>query len=164
MKIDSLHRLYVHELKDLYSAEKQLADALPKMARKASHEELRIAFQDHLEETKHQIERLETIFRTLDFAPGGEKCEAMEGLIEEASDAMNDPEHDDVRDAAMIAAAQKAEHYEMAGYGTVRTYAAMLGRDDDAAILEEILEEEKAADMKLNTIALKVVNPEAAVA
>ena len=162
MRIDNLNRLYVHELKDLYNAEKQLAKALPQMADTASNSELKTAFKDHLKETNHQIERLEKIFNGLDFSPGGEVCAAMQGIIEEGKDAMSDPEDDSVRDAAMIAAAQKAEHYEIAGYGTVRSYAEMLGREDDHRILSEILEEEKAADLKLNHIALEVVNPEAA--
>lgn len=164
MTIDSLHRLYVHQLKDLYNAETQLTKALPKMAQNASHAELRAAFEQHLEETRRQIDRLETIFSGLDFAPRGEHCAAMEGLLEEGKDAMQDPEDGAVRDAAMIAAAQRVEHYEIAGYGTVSTYARQLGRTEDARLLDEILEEEKATDRKLNEIALRVVNPEAAAA
>jgi ferritin-like metal-binding protein YciE len=164
MTIDSLHRLYVHQLKDLYNAETQLTKALPKMAQKATHAELRAAFEDHLQETRRQIERLETIFGGLDFAPRGEHCAAMEGLLEEGKEAMNDPENGSIRDAAMIAAAQRVEHYEIAGYGTVIAYARQLGRTEDARILEEILAEEKAADEKLNRVALDVVNPAAAAA
>jgi len=162
MNIDSLHRLYVHQLKDLYNAETQLTKALPKMAENASNGELKAAFTDHLKETRHQIERLEKIFSGLDFAPRGERCAAMEGLLEEGKEAMEDPEDGAVRDAAMIAAAQRVEHYEMAGYGTVVAYARQLGRKEDARILDEILDEEKAADEKLNAIALRVVNPKAA--
>lgn len=162
MKIDSLKRLYVHQLKDLYSAEKQLAEALPKLAENVSSAELRTAMTEHLKETEHQIARLEKIFDGLEFAPSGERCAAMAGLIEEGEEAMEDPEDEDVRDAAIIAAAQRVEHYEIAGYGTVMTYAQILGRDADARILQEILDEEKAADAKLNDIALHVVNPAAA--
>jgi ferritin-like metal-binding protein YciE len=162
MKIDSLKRLYVHQLKDLYNAENQLLKALPQMAQKAAHAELRAAFEQHTEETRDQIAHLEKIFDGLEFAPGGEHCPAMEGLIEEGKEAMQEPEDDNVRDAAMIAAAQRVEHYEMAGYGTVRTYAEILGRTDDVQILEQILEQEKATDEKLNRIALDVVNPAAA--
>jgi ferritin-like metal-binding protein YciE len=164
MTIDSLHRLYVHQLKDLYNAETQLTKALPKMAQKATHAELRAAFEDHLQETRRQIERLETIFSGLDFAPRGEHCAAMEGLLEEGKEAMNDPQNGSIRDAAMIAAAQRVEHYEIAGYGTVIAYARQLGRTEDARILDEILAEEKAADEKLNRVALEVVNPAAAAA
>jgi ferritin-like metal-binding protein YciE len=164
MTIDSLHRLYVHQLKDLYNAETQLTKALPKMAQKATHAELRSAFEDHLQETRRQIERLETIFSGLDFAPRGEHCAAMEGLLEEGKEAMNDPQNGSIRDAAMIAAAQRVEHYEIAGYGTVIAYARQLGRTEDARILDEILAEEKAADEKLNRVALEVVNPAAAAA
>jgi ferritin-like metal-binding protein YciE len=162
MKIDSLKRLYVHQLKDLYSAEKQLAEALPKLAEKVSSAELRTAMTEHLKETEQQIERLEKIFEGLEFSPSGERCAAMAGLVEEGEEAMEDPEDEDVRDAAIIAAAQRVEHYEIAGYGTVTTYAQMLGREADVKILQEILAEEKAADAKLNDIALNVVNPAAA--
>lgn len=162
MKIDSLKKLYVHQLKDLYNAENQLLKALPKMAKKAEHAELRQAFEDHLEETRSQIARLDKIFEGLDYAPRGEHCKAMEGLIEEGEEALEEPEHPDVRDAAIIAAAQRVEHYEIAGYGTVRAYAEMLGRDDDARLLNEILDEEKAADRKLNDLALNLINVEAA--
>jgi ferritin-like metal-binding protein YciE len=164
MKIDSLHRLYVHQLKDLYSAEKQLLRALPKMAKNATNPELKAAFESHTEETQHQVKRLEKIFEGLEFAPTGETCDAMKGLISEGEDAIEDPEDDGLRDAAMLAAAQKVEHYEISGYGTVRTYAELLGRSDDVQILEEILAEEKAADAKLNNIAMEVVNLEAATA
>jgi ferritin-like metal-binding protein YciE len=162
MKVDSLKKLYIHELKDLHSAEKQLLEALPKMAEKAAHAELRQAFEAHLRETRGHVDRLEKIFQDLEFSPGGERCEAMEGLIKEGENAIDNTEQEDVRDAAMIASAQRVEHYEIAAYGTARTYAEMLGRDQDARLLQETLDEEKATDQKLNTLALEVVNPEAA--
>jgi ferritin-like metal-binding protein YciE len=162
MKVDSLKKLYIHELKDLHSAEKQLLEALPKMAQKAAHTELRQAFEAHLRETRGHVDRLEKIFRDLEFSPGGERCEAMEGLIKEGENAIDDTEQEDVRDAAMIASAQRVEHYEIAAYGTARTYAEMLGRNQDVRLLQETLDEEKATDQKLNTLALEVVNPAAA--
>jgi ferritin-like metal-binding protein YciE len=162
MKVDSLKKLYIHELKDLHSAEKQLLEALPKMAQKAAHTELRQAFEAHLKETRGHVDRLEKIFRDLEFSPGGERCEAMEGLIKEGENAVDDTEQEDVRDAAMIASAQRVEHYEIAAYGTARTYAEMLGRNQDVRLLQETLNEEKATDQKLNTLALEVVNPAAA--
>jgi ferritin-like metal-binding protein YciE len=162
MKVDSLKKLYIHELKDLHSAEKQLLEALPKMAQKAAHTELRQAFEAHLKETRGHVDRLEKIFRDLEFSPSGERCEAMEGLIKEGENAIDDTEQEDVRDAAMIASAQRVEHYEIAAYGTARTYAEMLGRNQDVRLLQETLDEEKATDQKLNTLALEVVNPAAA--
>jgi ferritin-like metal-binding protein YciE len=162
MKVDSLKKLYIHELKDLHSAEKQLLEALPKMAQKAAHTELRQAFEAHLKETRGHVDRLEKIFRDLEFSPGGERCEAMVGLIKEGENAVDDTEQEDVRDAAMIASAQRVEHYEIAAYGTARTYAEMLGRNQDVRLLQETLNEEKATDQKLNTLALEVVNPAAA--
>src|SRR6266478_6893707 len=122
MKLGSLQELYVEELKDLYSAENQLLKALPKMAKVASSPELRTAFEDHLEQTRGQVERLERIFKKLDASPKGKKCKAMEGLIEEGKEVMEEA-HPPVLDAALIAAAQRVEHYEMAGYGCVRTFA-----------------------------------------
>ena len=127
MKLESLQDLYVEELKDLYSAENQLLKALPKMAKAASSPVLRTAFEDHLEETRGQVERLESIFKKLDANPKGKKCKAMEGLIEEGNEVMTEEAEPAVRDAALIAAAQRVEHYEMAGYGCVRTYARLLG-------------------------------------
>lgn len=161
MKVDSLHKLYVHQLKDLYNAEKQLTQALPKMAKNAQHDELKSALEEHLKETEHQIERLEKVFSDLDFAPTGETCKAMQGLVEEGEEALEVTQDKDVRDAAIIASAQRVEHYEIAGYGTARTFAELLGRDSDARVLEEILNEEKAADKKLNSIAINVVNRDA---
>lgn len=161
MNLDSLKKLFVHELKDLYSAENQILDALPKMAEKASHADLKAAFQDHRRETEEHVRRLETIFEGLEFEPGGQKCKGMEGLLKEGDDAMTDPEDDDVRDAAMIAAAQRVEHYEMAGYGTARTYARMLGYEDAAELLQKTLDEEGATDQKLTALAERGVNADA---
>jgi ferritin-like metal-binding protein YciE len=160
MKLESLQDLYVDELKDLYNAETQLTKALPKMAKAAASEELRTAFEEHLEETKHQIERLETIFKELDASPKGKKCKAMAGLVAEGKEMMEMDGEDAVKDAALIAAAQRVEHYEMAGYGTVRTYAELLGYDKAAKLLQETLDEEAAADAKLTELA-KNINVEA---
>ncbi|HEV2132442.1 MAG TPA: ferritin-like domain-containing protein [Longimicrobiaceae bacterium] len=161
MKIKSLDDLFVHELKDLYSAEKQMVQGLQKLAKKASREELRNAFEQHLEETRGQVERLEKIFEGLDWSPRGEKCEGMAGLIQEAEGVMEDTEDTDVLDAALIAAAQKQEHYEISGYGTARTYAQMLGNQEAARILQQTLDEESAADERLNKLAEGMVNWEA---
>jgi ferritin-like metal-binding protein YciE len=158
MDIDSLQKLFVHELKDLYSAENQILDALPKMAEKASHPELRQAFETHRSQTEEQVRRLEQIFDSLEHQPGGHKCRGMEGLIEEGEDVMKDAEDDDVRDAAMIAAAQRVEHYEIAAYGTARTYARMLGNEDAARLLQQTLDEEGETDKKLTQLAESRVN------
>ena len=161
MKLASLHDLYVEELKDLYSAENQLLKALPKMAKAASAPDLRTAFQDHLEETRGQVQRLERIFKKLNASPKGKKCKAMEGLIEEGNEVMREDGEPAVLDAALIAAAQRVEHYEMAGYGCVRTYARLLGYEDAANLLQETLDEERAADKKLTELAETVINVEA---
>jgi ferritin-like metal-binding protein YciE len=158
MKMKSLQDLFVHELKDLYSAEKQLLKALDKMIKKASHAELKEAFESHRKETEGHVDRIEKIFKNLENSPRGEKCDAMEGLIEEAEEAIENSEDNDVLDAAMIASAQRVEHYEMAGYGTARTYAEMLGNQEAVKLLEQTLDEEKAADKKLTRIAKKMVN------
>ncbi len=158
MKINSLEALFVHELKDLYSAEKQMVQGLQKLAKKASREELRSAFEQHLEETRGQVERLEKIFEGLNWSPRGEKCEGMAGLISEAEEIMENTEDPDVLDAALIAAAQKQEHYEISGYGTARTYAQMLGNNEAARLLQQTLDEESAADERLNKLAEGMVN------
>lgn len=163
MKIQSLEDLFVHELRDMYSAENQLIKALPKVAKNAGSSELKEALEQHLEETKHQAERLEQIFEQLDARAKGKKCHGMEGLIEEGKELMEEDAEEPVMDAGIIAACQKVEHYEMAAYGTLRTWAQQLGHDDIAATLQEILDEEKAADEKLNQIAQSMVNQEAAV-
>ena len=164
LNLGSFDDLYVAQLQDLYSAESQLVDALPKMADAASHPELKQAFQDHLATTKRQKERLEQIFQSLDAEAGGETCQAMKGLVKEGQEIIDADAPDAVRDAGLIAAAQRVEHYEMAGYGTVRTFAERLGRADDARLLAETLAEEKDADGLLNRIAEQVVNPDAAMA
>lgn len=159
--MNSLKDLFIHEIKDLYSAETQLTDALPKMAEKATDDKLKNAFQSHLEETKKQKERLEKISQMLDIDIKGETCQAMEGLIREGKEALEMKGDDEVRDAALIGAAQRVEHYEMAGYGTARNYAKRLGFGDAASLLEETLNEEKSADSKLNDIAVSRVNERA---
>jgi ferritin-like metal-binding protein YciE len=161
MALNSLHDLYVEELKDLFSAETQLVKALPKMAKAATAPELRTAIEEHLEETKGQVERLETIFRELDESPKGKKCKAMEGLIEEGGELIAERGHGSVRDAGLIAAAQRVEHYEIAGYGTVRTFANLLGYEEAAALLQETLDEEANADKKLTELAETIINAEA---
>lgn len=153
MKLETLKSLYIDELQDLYSAETQLTEALPQLAVAARNPDLKKAFQDHLDQTYRHIDRLETIFEELELTPVGEECEAMQGLIaegEEMIDAYGDP---DVRDVALIACAQRVEHYEMAVYGTVRTFAQHLGYDEHAKLLQETLNEEGSADKLLTTIA-----------
>jgi ferritin-like metal-binding protein YciE len=153
MKLGSLHDLYVEELKDLYNAENQLLKALPKMAKAASSPGLSTAFQDHLEETRGQVERLEKIVKKLRVGPKGKRCKAMEGLIEEGKELIEENGEPAVLDAALIATAQKVEHYEIAGYGTVRTYAELLGFDEAADLLRQTLDEESATDEKLRELA-----------
>lgn len=164
MTLESLRDLYVEELRDLYNAEKQLVDALPEMVEHASHDELRRAFESHLEETREHVRRLEQIFDDLDQSPSGKKCEGMEGLIKEARSMLKQKADEDVRDAGLITAAQRAEHYEIAAYGTVATYAEMLERKQDYKLLTETLDNEKEVDQKLNRIAKQIVNPAAATA
>jgi ferritin-like metal-binding protein YciE len=149
----TLHDLYVEQLRDLYNAEQQLIQALPKMASAASHRELQEAFEDHLEETHEQIQRLNSVFTELGTAATGETCEAMQGIIKEGEAAIRDHADPDVRDAALIAAAQRVEHYEMAGYGTVRSFARQLGFGSQADLLQRTLDEEGAADKRLTKIA-----------
>jgi ferritin-like metal-binding protein YciE len=164
MKMMSLHDLYVQELRDLYSAENQILKALPKMAKAASSDELREAFEEHLEQTEKQVERLEQIFEKLDVRPKGRKCKGMEGLIEEGKEMMQEDAEPSVMDAALIAAAQKVEHYEMAGYGCARTYARHLGDEWAAELLQETLSEEEETDKKLTELAVNAINVEAATA
>src|SRR5690348_2289492 len=135
--------LFQHELEDLYDAEKQILAALPKMAEAASSEELSTAFNEHLEQTKEQVKRLEKVFKTVGVKPGGKTCEGMQGLIKEGEKMISEMPKSSVLDAGLIAAAQKVEHYEISGYGTARTMAEMLGQQDAADLLEETLEEEK---------------------
>jgi ferritin-like metal-binding protein YciE len=160
-KMKSLEDFLIEELKDLYSAEKQLTKALPKMAKAASSDELRQAFEDHLAETEGQIERLEKISKLAGGrALTGKKCKAMEGLIEEGKEIIEEDCPPEVKDVALIAAAQKVEHYEIASYGCAKTYARLLGYDEVMQLLEETEEEESAADEKLTAIA-EELNPEA---
>ena len=161
MKLDNLKKLYVEELRDLYNAENQLVKALPKMAKAASSDELKQAFEDHLEQTEGHVERLEEIFKGLDESPKGKTCKAMKGLVEEGSEILEEEGEDSVLDAGIIAAAQKVEHYEIASYGTVRTFAQLLGEDEAAELLQETLDEEGEADKLLNQLAQEIVNPEA---
>jgi ferritin-like metal-binding protein YciE len=161
MEMESLRELYVDELKDLYSAEKQLVKALPKMAKNASNPQLKQAFTNHLEETEGHVERLEEIFEMLGETNRGKKCKGMEGLIEEAKELLEEDADEDVLDAGLISKAQHVEHYEIAGYGTVRTYAQQLGLDDQADLLQETLDEEGKANELLTQIAESSVNIEA---
>jgi len=160
--LDSLHALLEEELKDIYDAEKQLTKALPKLAKKASSPDLKAGFEAHLRQTEEQIDRLEQVFEYLEMPAKGKKCKGMKNLIAEGEEMMAEAEDDATRDALMIAAAQKVEHYEIASYGTVRTWAQLLGKSEVASLLEESLEEEKATDEKLTTIAEAYVNQEAA--
>jgi len=161
MKLDSLKKLYVEELRDLYSAEKQIVKALPKMAKAASAPELRRAFEGHLQETEKQVERLETIFENLGATSRGKTCKGMEGLLEEGEELLKEKAEPEILDAALIAAAQRVEHYEMAGYGTVRTYARLLNETEAVGLLQETLDEEGETDKKLTQLAESLINPEA---
>jgi ferritin-like metal-binding protein YciE len=163
MEMDSLQKLYVEELKDLHSAERQIIQALPKMVKQAANDKLRAAFEEHLEVTKQQLARLDQIFERLGKRATGKKCKGMEGLLEEAKEMMQEDMDPEVMDAALIAAAQRVEHYEMAGYGTVRTYAELLGERDAAKLLQKTLDEEGDADKKLSQLAESQINVEAAV-
>jgi ferritin-like metal-binding protein YciE len=164
MKINTLHDALVHELRDLYSAEVQLTKALPKMAKASSHEQLSEAIEEHLEQTKGHVERLEKALKRLEASTRGEKCKAMEGLIEEGKSTLELDADDMVRDALIISIAQKVEHYEIAGYGTARTFAQRLGENEVAALLEDTLEEESETDRKLTKLAESTVNRDAEVA
>ena len=160
-KMATLEDLYTDLLKDLYSAEKQLVKALPKMAKNAQAPDLQKAFQEHLKQTEGQVERIERIFTELGGSPRGKKCVGMEGLIEEGNELLREEAEPDVLDAGLIAAAQKVEHYEIAGYGTARAWAQRLGYDKAARMLQETLDEESMANEKLNKIAETHVNMEA---
>jgi ferritin-like metal-binding protein YciE len=160
--LESLDDLLQEELKDLYDAEKQLTKALPKMVKKSTAGELKEAFEEHLRQTEQHVERLEQVFELMEMPARGKKCKGMQNLIAEGDEMISEAEDDSTRDALLIAAAQKVEHYEIAGYGTVRTWASLLGKDDVAGILEETLDEEKDADQKLTTIAESFVNQSAA--
>ncbi len=155
MEKSALKELYIDELRDLYSAENQLTKALPKMAKAANSEELRTGFEEHLEQTKGHVNRLEQIFKELGEKPTGKKCKGMEGLIEEGKEMIEEQEGEAL-DAGLISAAQRVEHYEIAGYGCVRTYANLLGEDDAAELLDQTLDEEKETDQKLTALAEKI--------
>src|SRR6202040_1710246 len=153
---ERLRQLYIDELKDLYSAENQLVKALPKMAKAASSQELRQGFEKHLEQTKGHVQRLEKIFQALGESPKGKTCKGMQGLIEESSEATEEDYNGSVMDAALIGAAQRVEHYEIAGYGTVRSMAETLEESNHVALLEKTLEEEKETDEKLTELAEQI--------
>ena len=161
MELETLKDLYIHELKDLYSAENQIIKALPKMAKAATNEDLKAGFQEHLEQTEKHAERLEQILESHDEATRGPKCKGMEGVIAEGDEMIKEDAEDDVKDAGLIAAAQRVEHYEMAGYGCARTYAELLGDTKGAKLLQQTLEEEKATDEKLTELAKSTINVEA---
>ncbi|HEX6534286.1 MAG TPA: ferritin-like domain-containing protein [Gemmatimonadaceae bacterium] len=161
MPRESLEQLYKAQLRDLYSAENQILKALPTMAEKASHPGLRTAFQDHLRQTEQHVQRLQRVFDMLGERPGGERCKGIEGVLDEAKDTMKQFDDTDVRDAAMIAMAQRVEHYEMAGYGCVRTYANELGLGEQEQLLQQTLNEEGETDHKLTALAEEVVNVDA---
>jgi ferritin-like metal-binding protein YciE len=156
MALESMEDLFVHELKDLYSAEKQILKALPKMAKKASNPELRQAFQKHIDQTEQQVQRIETIFESLNGKPRGVKCIGMEGLIEEGQELMDEDMPESLRDAALIGAAQRVEHYEIAAYGTARSFAKQLGLDEAVRLLQQTLDEEAETDELLTSIAERV--------
>jgi ferritin-like metal-binding protein YciE len=162
MKIENLSDLFLHTLKDIYYAEKQIVKALPKMAKAADAKELARAFDSHLEETKGQIERLEEVFKLLGKKPAGEKCPAIDGILEEGEELMSEIKDPDTRDAAMIAAAQAVEHYEITRYGTLVSWAELLGLSDAGKLLSATLKEEHSADSKLNKLAEGKLNKQAA--
>ena len=153
MRLDTLKTLYIDELRDLYNAENQLIKALHKMAKAASSEELQEAFEKHLEQTKTHVDRLEEVFEEIGEKPKGKTCRAMKGLIEEGSEILHEDREESVIDAGIIVAAQKVEHYEIAGYGSVRTFAQLLGKDRSAELLQTTLEEESEANELLNKLA-----------
>jgi ferritin-like metal-binding protein YciE len=156
MQKDSLRQLYIDELRDLYNAELQLAKALPKMAKVASNHQLREAFEEHLRQTSDHVSRLEEIFRQFEEKPSGRKCRGMEGLVKEGAETMQADYPDQVMDAAIIGAAQRVEHYEIAAYGTARALAGLLGESDQISLLAQTLEEEKQADKKLTELSEEI--------
>ena len=162
MALDSLEKLFIEELKDTYNAEKQLTKALKKMAKGATDPTLSKAFETHLAETEKQIERLEQVFESIDMAPRGKTCEGMKGIIEEGNEMMAEDGEDEVKDAALIASAQRVEHYEIAAYGTLRTLARQVGLNDVADTFQKILDEEGNTDKKLTRLAESHINAKAA--
>jgi ferritin-like metal-binding protein YciE len=161
MEMESLRELYVDELKDLWSAETQITKALPKMMKAASNPKLKKAFNTHLKQTERHVKRLERIFKELDESPRGKKCVGMEGLIKEGQELIKEKPEADVLDAGLIAAAQHVEHYEIAGYGCVRTWARQMGEDRQAELLQETLDEEEQTDRLLTELAESEINVEA---
>ncbi len=159
--MESMQKLYLDELRDIYDAEKQIESALPKMAKSASHDKLRTAFEDHLATTKEQVRRLETIFDNLGESPAGKKCKGMQGLIAEGAEIMKQEGDPDVKDAAMISSAQRVEHYEIAAYGSLRTYAGQLGLRDHVELIQRSLDEEGNTDKRLTQLAETRVNRDA---
>jgi ferritin-like metal-binding protein YciE len=156
MKNEGLREIYLDELKDLYDAENQIIKALPKMAKEVESDELRTALEEHLEQTREQANRLEKIFKEMGESPRGKKCKGMQGVIEEGSEKLEEDLEGGQLDAAIIVAAQKVEHYEIAGYGSARTFARLLGEEEAASLLEQTLEEEKEADQRLTDIAEEI--------
>ncbi len=161
MELETLEKLYVDELKDLWSAENQILKALPKMIKAASHRELKQAFTAHEKQTREHVKRLERVCADLGYSPRGKKCVGMEGLLKEGSELIKERPDPDVLDAGLISAAQHVEHYEMAGYGTARTWARLLGYDDQADILQTTLDEEGDTDKLLTGLAERSINVEA---
>lgn len=160
MQKESLQELYINELRDLYNAETQLVKALPKMAKASTSDQLREAFEEHLRQTSEHVSRLEQIFEQLDKKPSGKRCLAMVGLVKEGAETMEEDYAEDLMDAAIIGAAQRVEHYEIAAYGTVRAFAELLGESEHVSLLNQTLEEEKQADKKLTDLSQKI-NPKA---
>ena len=161
MRITSMMDLYVDQLQDMHSAETQLIEALPKMANVAFNPDLSTAFTEHLTQTKEQLERLDTILASLDKTPGRKVCKAAQGLVEEGAEMIAEDADEEVQDAALIVSAQKVEHYEIASYGCLRTFATLLGRSKDAQLHAKTLEEEKAADRLLTKLAVNIINAKA---
>src|SRR3954454_6703615 len=156
MEMDSLRDLFVEQLQDLYSAENQILKALPKMIKNAKSEQLKAGFQEHLEQTRQHVERLDQIFESLDEDAEGKTCKCMQGLLKEGEELMGEDADDEVMDAGMMSAARHVEHYEIAGYGTLRTYAELLGEKEAARLLQTTLDEEKLPDEKLTKLASKI--------
>jgi len=161
MAAENLHEAFEEELRDILSAEKQLLKALPKMAKAATNEDLKAGFEEHLEQTQTHVERIEKVFKLLDKTPRAKKCKAMEGLLEEGSELLEEDLPPEVMDAMLIAAAQKVEHYEIATYGTLVTWARQIELEDAASILHETLDEEKDTDLKLTQLAETGINADA---
>ena len=162
MELQTLKDLYIHELKDLYSAENQIIKALPKMAKASTNKELAAGFQEHLEQTRQHAQRLEQILSNLRQTPGGAKCKGMQGIVAEGTELIEQTSDSEVKDAGLIAAAQRVEHYEMAGYGTARAYAELLGDQEGAELLQMTFDEEKQTDQKLTKAARSTINTAAA--